>query len=636
MRHDTTPMNSQYIRMGAVTPKLKIGDVKFNVGEITRLAQLQAAQNVEVIAFPELSITGYTAGDMFENTHLLKDVEDGLVELAIQTSNLDSLIIVGAPISVADKLYNCAVVLAGGIITAVIPKSYLPNYKEFYEKRWFVSGKDIADCEVKIGHHLASFGTDILIELDQATLGIEICEDLWVPTPPSIAQAEAGANIIVNISASNELIGKAPYRRSLVAAHSARIICGYMYVSCGVFESSADVVFSGHNLIAANGRIEKESQRFQTESNAIISDIDMEHLSHDRRVNTSFESTPTKDFRRIKSTQPASTKKELFTSIDPHPFVPSQTKDVNERAEEIMNIQAHGLATQLRNASIDKVVLGLSGGLDSTLALLVAVRAMDVMGLSQKNITTITMPGYASSDRTQSNATKLAKAIGTTHLEIPIKSMTSSMLKALDHDGETQDITYENAQARTRTEILMNYSNKNHSLVLGTGDLSEIALGWCTFNGDHMSMYNVNCSVPKTLVRHLVRWASAQPNFKDAKVLLADILDTPVSPELKDGKDGIGQRTEDLIGPYELHDFFLYNLVRHGDGKRKILQMAEFAFEGAYTSEEISKWLDLFAERFTKNQFKRESAPNGPKVGTVSLSQRGDWRMPPGASINWL
>lgn len=628
---------TDYARIALCVPTLRVGDIAYNRQQITTLAHQATAQSAEVIVFPELSMSGYTLGDLFENTHLLNQVENELLLLAEKLADIPSIVIIGAPLRWRDKLYNCAVALHGGQLVGVVPKTFLPNYREFYEKRWFTSGKNIVDEYITIGSQQVPFGTDVLFEIEQATIGVEICEDLWAPEPPSTTLARAGAQIIINPSASNELVGKAEYRRSLVQSQSARIIAAYAYVGCGVHESTADVVYGGHAILAANGSILGENNRFATDSHMIVHDVDVAHIRHDRQANTSFEAETDIQFRRIKTRQSATAKETLLASIPAHPFVPANPLTLSERAEEILTIQAHGLATNLRNADIQKVILGLSGGLDSTLALLVAIRAMDILKLSPKNIHAITMPGFASSTRTQSNARKLATALGTKFTETPINDATNQMLSAIGHNGMTQDVTYENAQARTRTEILMNTANQEHGLVLGTGDLSEIALGWATFNGDHMSMYNVNASIPKTLVRHLVRWVSSQPDFKKAKSILEDILDTPVSPELKDGNiDGIGQKTEDIIGPYELHDFFLYHLVRYGDGFDKIYALGCEAFADTYTEAEIERWLKEFAQRFTRNQFKRESAPNGPKVGTVSLSQRGDWRMPPGASEAWI
>ncbi len=634
-----------FIRVAAAVPKIKVGDLDYNTKQILEFAQKASRAGAKVIVFPELSITGYTMGDLFHQQLLIDKAKEALGSIAITTRDLKSVILVGLPLSFGGKLFNCAAVISNGKILGIIPKTYIPNYKEFYEERWFASANDLNDKEIAIFDSKVPIGTDILFKLKdypEAILGIEICEDLWVPIPPSSFQAVHGATIVANLSASNELIGKADYRKMLVSQQSARGICGYIYTSCGVHESTTDVVFGGHALIAENGAILAESKRFELDGELIISEIDIEHLLSDRERTSSFgeatDKNTKKDFRVINLDIPVSPSSKLNRYIDPTPFIPSNPAEKNKRVEEIFSIQTFGLAKRINQTNIKKIILGLSGGLDSTLALLVAVKTFKLLGIPMKDIYTFTMPGFATTKRTKSNAIKLAEVLGVSLEEIDITKGASGHLKEIGHDGKIQDLTFQNVQARYRTLILMDKANLLRGLVLGTGDLSEIALGWNTYTGDHISHYNVNASIPKTLVKHLVTWVSGQEDFKNAKKILEDILDTPISPELvKEKGSEITQKTENLIGPYELHDFFLYHFVRWNSKPAKILFLADKVFEGKYKPAIIKKWLKIFIERFFHNQWKRSVMPDGPKVGSVSLSPRGDWRMPSDAEvILWL
>lgn len=634
-----------FIRVAAAVPKIKVGDLDYNTKQILKLARKASQAGAKIIVFPELSITGYTMGDLFYQQLLIDKTKEALDSIASRTRDLKSVILVGLPLSFGGKLFNCAAVISNGKILGIIPKTYIPNYKEFYEERWFASANDLNDKDVEIFGSKVPIGTDILFKLKnypEAILGVEICEDLWVPIPPSSFQAIHGATIIANLSASNELIGKADYRKTLVSQQSARGICGYVYTSCGVHESTTDVVFGGHALIAENGAVLAESKRFKLDGGLIISEIDIEHLLSDRERTSSFgeaaDKNIKKDFRFIDLEIPAHPLSKLNRYIDPTPFVPSNPAEKDKRAEEIFSIQTFGLAKRINQTNIKKIILGLSGGLDSTLALLVAVKTFKLLGISMKDIYTFTMPGFATTKRTKSNAIKLAEVLGVSLEEIDITKGAAGHLKEIGHDGKTQDLTFQNVQARYRTLILMDKANLLRGLVLGTGDLSEIALGWNTYTGDHISHYNVNASIPKTLVKHLVTWVSEQEDFKNARKILEDILDTPISPELvKEKGSEITQKTENLIGPYELHDFFLYHFLRWNSRPAKILFLANKVFEGKYKPAIFNKWLRIFIERFFRNQWKRSVMPDGPKVGSVSLSPRGDWRMPSDAeAILWL
>lgn len=625
------------VRVAAVSPRVWVGDVEKNTIEAVRWAEKAVRDKVSLVVFPELSLTGYTAGDLFHQATLQRAAQTGLVRFAKRTSHLDAVFVVGLPLVVEGKLFNVGAVVSRGEVLGIVPKTYIPGYKEFYEERWFASARDLVSETVRLDDKEVPVGTKLLFRFtgnNHAVLAVEVCEDVWTPIPPSSHHVLAGATIVANLSASNDVVGKADYRRALVSQQSARGVCGYVYTSCGVGESTTDVVFGGHALIAENGALLSESKRFVQEGEMIISDIDLEHLMLDRIKTTSFgESVHEADVAGYRTiTLPVSSggvPRPLKRYVDAHPFVPQLGSELDKRSEEIVSLQAAGLARRLEHAKLKHLIIGVSGGLDSTLALLVAARAVVMVGRSRADIRAYTMPGFATSSRTRSNAELLCEALGVPLSTIPISDTVQKHLSDIGHDGETQDVTYENAQARYRTTVLMNEGNRIGGIVVGTGDLSEIALGWCTFTGDHISHYNVNASVPKTLVRHLVRWLSEQEDFKDACTVLADILDTPISPELTRAKKGeISQKTEDIVGPYELHDFFLYHFVRWGTAPDKILILAEEAFGTKYTREVIVKWLKVFVSRFFANQWKRSVAPDGPKVGSVSLSPRGDWRMP--------
>src|SRR3989344_1297328 len=643
--------NHGFVRIAAIIPKTRVGDIKYNIAQIITMAKKASGLGSSVMVFPELAVTGYTMGDLFHQELVIGESKKALLNLAQSSTTISGLLLVGVPLSFEGKLFNCAAVIYKGKVLGLIPKTHIPNYKEFYEERWFASARDLTAKEVELFGYKIPIGTDILFRIKpgseslnypEIVLGVEICEDLWVPIPPSSYQSVSGATIIANLSASNDLIGKADYRKILVSQQSARGICGYIYTSCGVHESTTDVVFGGHAIIAENGSILKESKRFQLEGELITSEIDIQHLINDRERTSSF-SEPTdpsmkKVFRFIDLNLPIASPLNLTRYIDPTPFVPSNPSEKDKRAEEIFSIQTIGLAKRLNQSGIKKVVLGLSGGLDSTLTLLVAVKTFKLLNLPLKNIYAYTMPGFGTTKRTKSNAVKLAETLGTTLEEIDITKGASEHLKEIGHDGKNQDLTFQNVQARYRTLILMDKANFIGGLVLGTGDLSEIALGWCTFNGDQISHYNVNASIPKTLVRHLVGWVSEQEDFKKAQATLKDIIDTPISPELvKNAGNKISQKTEELIGPYELHDFFLYHFIRWNSSPSKILFLANKVFDNKYKPEIIKKWLTVFVTRFFQNQWKRSVMPDGPKVGSVSLSPRGDWRMPSDAEAKlWL
>ena len=635
--------NYGFVRVAAAVPKMKVGDIDYNVTQILEFAKKASQKGAVITVFPELAITGYTLGDLFHQQLLTDKAKEALGQIAEASRKIDGILAVGLPIVLENKIFNTAAIISNGKILGIIPKTYIPNYKEFYEKRWFASAVELNQKETELFGYKVPIGTDILFRiknLPDAILGVEICEDLWVPIPPSSFQTVQGATIIANLSASNDLIGKADYRKILVGQQSARGICGYIYTSCGVHESTTDVVFGGHAIIAENGSILAESKRFQLEGELIVSEIDTQHLASDRErtFGGSADSSSKKNFRFIDLEVPISPLPEITRYIDSSPFIPSDPEEIDKRAEEIFSIQTIGLAKRLNQTGIKKIVLGLSGGLDSTLALLVAVKTFKLLNLPLKNIHTYTMPGFATTKRTKSNAFKLAESLSVNIEEIDITRGATGHLKEIGHDSKTQDITFQNVQARYRTLILMDKSNLIHGLVLGTGDLSEIALGWSTFNGDHISHYNVNASIPKTLVRHLVTWVSKQSDFKNSKKTLMDIIDTPISPELvKEKGNKISQKTEELVGPYELHDFFLYHFARWSSRPTKILFLANKAFGKKYTSSVIKKWLTVFMERFFHNQWKRSVMSDGPKVGSVALSPRGDWRMPSDAEVKlWL
>lgn len=622
-----------FVRCAAAVPKLKVADCKYNAGEIIKLINAAALKDVDLLVFPELCITGYTCADLFMQSSLLNAAEEYLGVIAEATRDKNMAVVVGLPVNIGNSLYNCSVAVYDGEILGAVPKTYIPNYSEYYEKRWFRSGRGlkggIALCSQSV-----PVGTNLIFAaegIDNFTFGIEICEDLWANTPPSCALTLSGALIIANTSASNELATKNEYRLSLVSGQSARCICGYVYSSAGIGESTQDMVFSGHSIICENGSVLNEGERFSLENELIISDIDTELLANDRRKNMTYGDSEAPEAEIISFPMYDRVKDSLERAIRPQPFVPKDDESLNRRCGDIFNIQVTGLAKRIMHTNAKSLVIGISGGLDSTLALLVAVKACDYLSLDRKTVLGVTMPGFGTTDRTYNNALELMASLGVSIKEIPIGEAAMLHFKSIGHDPEIHDITYENTQARERTQILMDLANKENGLVVGTGDLSELALGWATYNGDHMSMYGVNSGVPKTLVRVLVDWVARFGSLSEKAVeILRDILDTPVSPELlpPDKDNNINQKTEEIVGPYELHDFFLYYVVRCGFSPRKIYYLALNAFNGAYDSETILKWLKNFYRRFFSQQFKRSCLPDGPKVGTINLSPRGDWRMP--------
>ncbi len=633
--------NYGFVKVAAAVPQVAVADCARNAERIVALAQQAARRGVELVAFPELAVTGYTCADLFLQPALLDTADEALGEIMRQTRKLPLALIVGLPLRHEDRLYNCAAVVAQGRLLGVVPKSYIPNYAEFYEARWFASGAGIEEERITAAGQEADFGTELTFAVNGAEFGIEICEDLWVASPPSSRLALNGAKLIFNLSASPEGVGKHAYLRELVAQQSARTHTAYVYCSAGFGESSTDLVFAGNGLIAENGTMLAQAARFSLDEQLTVADVDIERLEFERRRNTSFrmreeagESTV------IEMELPDALKASaLDRRVDPMPFVPADEAHRSERCEEIFQIQSHGLARRLVHTGCRCAVVGISGGLDSTLALLVTVRTFDKLGLDRRGILGITMPGFGTTDRTYRNALKLMEGLGVTVREIPIRDACLQHFRDIGLPESDRSAAYENAQARERTQILMDVANMEGGLVIGTGDLSELALGWATYNGDQRSMYGVNASVPKTLVRHLVRWAADTERDGATRATLLDIIDTPVSPELlpADREGNIAQKTEDLVGPYELHDFFLYNFVRAGFRPAKIAFLAEQAFAGSYDRETIVKWLRVFFRRFFAQQFKRSAMPDGPKVGSVSLSPRGDWRMPSDASATlWL
>ncbi len=635
-------MNYGFVKVATAVPHVQVADCFYNIEQIEGLMRQASEEGVQLMAFPELSVTAYTCLDLFAQQTLLDNAEKALLQLAGNTADLNILAIVGVPLRTENRLINAAVAFQKGNILGVVPKTYLPNYKEFQEQRWFTSATELQKSTIEIGGLEYPLGNHLLFNSGQLSVGIEICEDLWVPVPPSSLLAMEGANIIFNLSASNELIGKHNYLRSLIVQQSARCMAGYVYASSGFGESSTDLVFAGNGIIAENGNLLAESPRFTMEEQLVISEIDIETLQNDRLVNTSFmygapgilkEKAQVVDFQ-VRVPDGFS----LTRPVDPHPFTPSGDA-LKERCEEIFHIQVAGLAKRLVHAHAQTAVVGISGGLDSTLALLVTVMTFDVLKMPREQIIGITMPGFGTTDRTYTNACDLIRSLGVTLKEISIKEACLQHFRDIDHDPSVHDVTYENSQARERTQLLMDVANQMNGLVIGTGDLSELALGWATYNGDHMSMYGVNGSIPKTLVRYLVEWVANNKVDHASLLTLLDIVDTPISPELipADENGNIKQKTEDLVGPYELHDFFLYHFLRFGSHPSKIFFLAQKAFTGVYDKATIKKWLYTFFRRFFQQQFKRSCLPDGPKVGSVSLSPRGDWRMPSDAvSRLWL
>lgn len=639
-------MENGFIKVASAVPSVKVADCEYNVQQIENIIAQAEGKGVEVIVFPELSITGYTCQDLFRQSLLLEQAETSVLMLLDFTRNLDIVCIVGLPVVVGDVLLNCAAVIQKGDLLGLVPKTYLPNYSEFYEKRWFASSQDLQPTEIRFAGNtvLVTPQPTLFRTCDGVLFGIEICEDVWAPAPPSNVLALAGADIIFNLSASDELIGKHAYLKSLLSQQSARTISGYVYSGCGFGESSQDMVYAGNSLVYENGHLIAEGERFSLAPQTVITQIDVEKLRSERRTNSTYVNAQRGHSARIVNVHGVSMRDfELLRDVEPHPFIP-KTADMEQSCDEIFSIQVAGLAKRLVHTGCKTVVLGISGGLDSTLALLVCVKTFDKLGRDRKGIVGVTMPGFGTTDRTHSNAVDLMHALGVTSMEISISDSVRQHFKDIGQDMAVHDVTYENSQARERTQILMDLSNKLGGMVVGTGDLSELALGWATYNGDHMSMYGVNAGIPKTLIKYLVEFVASKVD-ESSRSTLYDILDTPVSPELipADENGNISQKTEELVGPYELHDFFLYNILRFGFRPRKIFMLARRAFDGShedasfYDDDTIKKWLKTFLRRFFAQQFKRSCLPDGPKVGSVSLSPRGDWRMPSDASASlWL
>ncbi len=634
-------MKHGLITVAAAVPAVKVADVEYNVLEIEKLIANAEGQGVELICFPELAITGYSCQDLFKEQLLLSKAEEGLMMLLDFTRKLNIICVVGMPVQVGGLLLNCAAVIQGGNLLGIIPKTYLPNYNEFYEKRWFASAQDLNPTDLYLAgtHVTMSADPKVFQTAGGVKFGVEICEDVWAPLPPSNNLTMAGADIILNCSASDEVLGKHQYLRSLLAQQSARTISGYVYSSCGFGESTQDVVYGGNAMVFENGRLLVEGERYSFQPQLQVTQIDVERLRTERHTNSTFINAQRAAKAQVidcKTVEPSIF--QMMRPVNPHPFIPNE-KDMASTCQEILNIQTAGLAKRLLHTNCEHVVVGISGGLDSTLALLVCVRTFDKMGLDRKGIVGVTMPGFGTTDRTHDNATSLMQTLGISQMEVSIAKAVKQHFEDIGHDINKHDTTYENSQARERTQILMDLANQLNAMVVGTGDLSELALGWATYNGDHMSMYGVNAGIPKTLIQYLIRYVAVQPAYKAQKETLLDIVDTPISPELTpaDEEGNIKQKTEDLVGPYELHDFFLYYFLRFGFRPSKIFFLATHAFKKKYDKETIKKWLTTFCRRFFNQQFKRSCLPDGPKVGSVSLSPRGDWRMPSDtSSALWL
>ncbi len=629
-------INYGFVRIAAAVPELKVSDVLFNTEKIIELIHVAEENRTQVVCFPELCITGYTCADLFFQQQLQEEVLKALSEIQMATLSVSCAVIVGAPLRFRNRLFNTAVVLQKGRIIGIVPKTFLPNHGEFYEKRWFVSGKNFHGQTIVCNEQEVPFGVDLIFFSPSFSFGIEICEDLWAPLPPSTELCMAGAEIIFNPSASNELIGKHEYRLQLIEQQSARCHAGYVYSSSGMYESTTDLVFSGSAVIAENGKILETSKRFSLDSQLIFNEIDVDILRYERMHNSNFgEDALQQTYRKIEMQGQPLEQKEIKRTVSPYPFVPPVSKR-EESCSEIFSIQTSGLAKRWLHTQAKSLIVGISGGLDSTLALLVCVKTADKLGFDRKTVIGVTMPGFGTTNRTYGNALNLMKSLEITGLEISIKEACLQHFKDIGHDPDVHDVIFENTQARERTQILMDLANKYNGLVIGTGDLSELALGWATYNGDHMSMYAVNSGIPKTLVRYLVEYV-AQSMEEKTKTILEDILKTPVSPELllADEYGEIHQKTEDLVGPYELHDFFLYYFVRFGFSPKKILFLAQKAFGDKYSEAILRKWLKVFLRRFYSQQFKRSCMPDGPKVGSINLSPRGDWRMPSDAGFHW-
>ena len=656
-----------YVRVAAAVPHMRVADCQYNASEIKKQITEAVQEGIQVVCFPELSITGYTCADLFFTQQLQKDALSALEDVCTFTRDLPIIVLVGAPLKVDNNLYNCAFVMTDGDVVGVVPKINLPNTGEFYEKRWFSSGRDMLENNVnsirpriptiELWGNDVPFGIDLLFATKDYSFGIEICEDLWSPLPASTQLAIPGAEIIFNLSSSNCVTGKHAFRQRMITQQSARVHCGYVYTSSGIGESTTDIVFSGSTYIAENGEMLEIGERFQMESSMIISEIDVERLRIDRQRNTNFTHDKHGQFRHVQvaplelGLEDGATRLQDAALLDngrpmgygegplhrhftQTPFLPKK-KESDEYCEDVLNLQVHGLLRRWQHTHAESLVIGISGGLDSTLALIVSVLAADRLGYNRSQVIGVTMPGFGTSDRTYSNAIAMMEELGISIHEIPIRDMATQHLNDIGHDLNNHDITYENAQARIRTLVLMDLANKYNGLVVGTGDMSELALGWATYCGDQMSMYGVNAGVPKTLVRYLVRYAAENIFGERLREILMDVIDTPVSPELlpTDDEGNIAQITEDKVGPYELHDFFLYYFLRYGFTREKIAYMASMAFEGVYSEEVIEHWLNVFMHRFFTQQFKRSCLPDGPKVVGVSLSPRGDWRMPSDASV---
>ncbi len=634
-------MSYGFVKVASAVPLVKVGDCEWNAHQIESLIAQADGKGVEIICFPEMCITGYTCADLFQQQLLLDSSEMALFHLLDTTRSLNIISIIGLPLRINSLLLNVAVVVQKGKILGAVPKSYIPNYKEFYEKRWFTSGETV-DTTTTLCAQTINVSRNTLFSTGDCQFGIEICEDLWAPVPPSSTLAIQGADIIFNLSATDEVVSKHAYLFSLLSQQSARCICGYVYSSCGFGESSQDLVFAGNGMIFENGKLIAEGERFAMKDQLVISEIDVEYLRSLRQSNTTFTDSqaqaPKVDTVTALSREEWNEEPVLTRKIDPSPFVP-KGQLLDERCGEIFAIQVAGLARRVSHIGAKTLVIGISGGLDSTLALLVCTQTIDKLKRDRKDIIAITMPGFGTTDRTYHNAVSLMKSLGVTIREVSIKDACIQHFNDIGHDMNIHDVTYENVQARERTQILMDVANQEGGIVIGTGDLSELALGWATYNGDHMSNYGVNCSIPKTLVRHLVTWVANTSVDEESKATLLDIVDTPISPELipADENGQIKQKTEDLVGPYELHDFFLYNFIRNGFRPAKVFFLAKRAFSGVYDDGTILKWIRIFYRRFFNQQFKRSCLPDGPKVGSVSLSPRGDWRMPSDAySTEWI
>lgn len=637
-----------FIRIGAAVPKLKVADCAYNAEQILTLVKEAEKAQVKVLAFPELSITGYTCADLFFQQPLLHGAETALKEIAAATADSDMVLAIGVPVALDNQTFNCAALLCHGKILGLVPKTFIPNYSEFYEERWFSSSKDLISEEITFAGQRVPIGADLLFSADNVPglkIALEICEDLWVPIPPSSYASLYGATILLNLSASNELASKPVYRKQLVSQQASRCLAAYVYASAGIGESTQDAVFSGHSIICENGSILSETEFFSKENQLIYNDIDLEILTNERRRHTTYmeqlsQPDAQRFYREISFRLNDTSFDTLARPVSDAPFVPSKYADLDGRCQNIFQIQVTGLARRMEHTHADTLVIGISGGLDSTLALLVAVKACDYLGISRSHVVGVTMPGFGTTDRTYHNALELMRSLGIQMREISIRDAALQHFKDIGHDPSIHDVTYENTQARERTQILMDLANKMNGLVVGTGDLSELALGWATYNGDHMSMYGVNAGVPKTLVRVLVNWVAQSGSLGEtASDILLDVLDTPISPELlpPDQEGKINQKTEDLVGPYELHDFFLFQILRFGFHPEKVLYLAQQAFQERYDRETLLKWLKNFYRRFFIQQFKRSCLPDGPKIGALCLSPRSDWRMPTDASSRlWL